>query len=159
MSDAEKVRNFGIGRGTGPIATTAQICKILNLSQARVAQLVKDGIIKKEDRGKFALCDAVHHYIVFLQNRPKNQWGAKGEDETDFDRERLRRTKEEADKLELLNAKTRGELVEVAQVKTMGEKVMSAIKTVIMNDSITEEAKDKCLKNLQSLSEMDFSDE
>jgi phage terminase Nu1 subunit (DNA packaging protein) len=159
MTDTEKPKSFGIGRGIGPIATTAQICKVLNLTQARVAQLVKEGIIKKEERGKFALVDTVHNYIVFIQNRPKNQWGAKGEDETDFDRERLRRTKEEADKLEIFNARSRGELVEIEKVKRAGEKVMSAIKTRILNMPLSEDKKDQCLRDLVSLKEMDFGDE
>lgn len=111
------------------------------------------------ERGKFALCDSVNRYVNYLRNQPKNQWGSKGEGETDFERERLRRTKEEADKLELLNAKTRGELVDVEKVKRLGEKVAEAIKTVIMNDAISEEAKDKCLRNLVVLKDVDFFEE
>lgn len=159
MADEAKLSNYGIGRGSGPIATTSSLASVLSLTKTRIGQLVEEGVLVKLERGKFPLCDSVNRYVNYLRNQPKNQWGAKGEDETDFDRERLRRTKEEADKLELLNARTRGELVEVAQVKKLGEKVMASIKTVIMNDSITDDAKDKCLKNLKSLSDMDFSDE
>lgn len=158
MSDEKKSKSFGIGRGIGPIATTSQLAKILNLTGQRLAQLTKEGILKKEERGKYALCDAVNAYVTYLHNAPKNQWGSKTEDETDFDRERLRRTKEEADKLELANARTRGELVEVSKVKRLGEQVMSGIKTKILNMPLTDDEKDKCLRDLLSLKDLDYSD-
>jgi phage terminase Nu1 subunit (DNA packaging protein) len=158
MSDEKKSKSFGIGRGIGPIATTSQLANILNLTGARLSQLTQEGILKKEERGKYALCDAVNAYVTYLHNAPKNQWGSKTEDETDFDRERLRRTKEEADKLELANARTRGELVEVAKVKRLGEQVMSGIKTKILNMPLTDDEKDKCLRDLLSLKDLDYSD-
>jgi phage terminase Nu1 subunit (DNA packaging protein) len=158
MSDEKKSKSFGIGRGIGPIATTSQLAKILNLTVQRLAQLTQEGILTKEERGKYALCDAVNAYVTYLHNAPKNQWGSKTEDETDFDRERLRRTKEEADKLELANARTRGELVEVSKVKRLGEQVMSGIKTKILNMPLTDDEKDKCLRDLLSLKDLDYSD-
>ena len=158
MSDEKKSKSFGIGRGIGPIATTSQLANILNLTGARLSQLTHEGILKKEERGKYALCDAVNAYVTYLHNAPKNQWGSKTEDETDFDRERLRRTKEEADKLELANARTRGELVEVSKVKRLGEQVMSGIKTKILNMPLTDDEKDKCLRDLLSLKDLDYSD-
>lgn len=158
MSDEKKTKNFGIGRGIGPIATTSQLANILNLTGARLSQLTQEGILKKEERGKYALCDAVNAYVTYLHNAPKNQWGSKTEEETDFDRERLRRTKEEADKLELANARTRGELVEVSKVKRLGEQVMSGIKTKILNMPLTDDEKDKCLRDLLSLKDLDYSD-
>lgn len=159
MAEVEKVSNFGIGRGSGPIASTSQLGKILSLTGSRISQLTQEGILKKLERGKYPLCDSVHNYVKYLQNSPKNQWGSKGEEETDFERERLRRTKEEADKLEIFNARSRGELVEVAKVKVMGEKVMAAMKTRILNMPMTEEQKDQCLRDLHSLRTVDFSDE
>jgi phage terminase Nu1 subunit (DNA packaging protein) len=158
MSDEKKSKSFGVGRGIGPIATTSQLANILNLTGARLSQLTQEGILKKEERGKYALCDAVNAYVTYLHNAPKNQWGSKTEDETDFDRERLRRTKEEADKLELANARTRGELVEVSKVKRLGEQVMSGIKTKILNMPLTDDEKDKCLRDLLSLKDLDYSD-
>jgi phage terminase Nu1 subunit (DNA packaging protein) len=119
--------------------------------------LAQDGIIFKKDTGKYLLFESVNSYIRYLRSAPKNQWGSKEEGQTDFDRERLRRTKEEADKLELLNAKTRGELVEVELVKREGEKVMAAIKTTILNASVPDSVKDKTLQDLVALKDKDFS--
>ena len=159
MNENENPSNYGVGRGIGPIASTSALANVLGVTKTRIGQLVQEGVLVKMERGKFALCDSVNRYVNYLRNQPKNQWGAKGEGETDFERERLRRTKEEADKLELLNAKTRGELVDVEKVKRLGEKVAEAIKTVIMNDAISEEAKDKCLRNLVVLKDVDFFEE
>jgi phage terminase Nu1 subunit (DNA packaging protein) len=159
MADEANPSNYGIGRGSGPIATTSSLASVLSLTKTRIGQLVEEGVLVKLERGKFPLCDSVNRYVNYLRNQPKNQWGAKGEDETDFDRERLRRTKEEADKLEIFNARSRGELVEIEKVKRSGEKVMSAIKTRILNMPLSEDEKDQCLRDLVSLKEMDFSDE
>jgi len=160
MSEEEnEFKTFGIGRGIGPIASTTQLASILNLTPTRIGQLQQEGILRKDGRNRYPLCDAVNAYVTYLHNAPKNQWGSKSEEETDFDRERLRRTKEEADKLELLNAKTRGELVPLDKVKRLGEKVMSAIKTKILNTPLSDEDKDKCLRDLLSIKDLDFKEE
>lgn len=158
MNENKNPSNYGVGRGVGPIASTSSLANVLGVTKTRVGQLVQEGVLVKMERGKFALCDSVNRYVNYLRNQPKNQWGAKGEGETDFERERLRRTKEEADKLELTNARTRGELVEVAKVKRLGEQVMSGIKTKILNMPLTDDEKDKCLRDLLSLKDLDYSD-
>lgn len=158
MAGDRKRNEFGIGRGDGPIVTTGQLGKILNITTARISQLNQEGILKKEERGRYNLYDSIHNYIKFLQERKVNQWDSREESQTDLKREQLRRTKEEADKLALLNARSRGELVEVTKVKRMGEKVMSAIKTKILNMPLTDDEKDKCLSDLLSLRDIDFSD-
>jgi phage terminase Nu1 subunit (DNA packaging protein) len=75
----------------------------------------------------------------------------------DIEAERLRKTKEEADKLALANARSRGEVVEVASVKRLGEKVMAAVRNRILSMPMTDEEKDGCLRELLSLSDMDWT--
>ena len=159
MEEGEKPRNYGVGRGIGPIASTSSLAEIIGVTKTRIGQLVQEGVLRKEERGKFALCDSVNRYVHYLRNQPKNQWGAKDEGETDFERERLRRTKEEADKLELANAKTRGELVEVARVILWGQKQLSALKQEILNLDLDDEKKDKILRKLLAakVEDADFS--
>lgn len=77
----------------------------------------------------------------------------------DIEAERLRKTREEADKLALQNARSRGELVEIASVKKLGEKVMIAIRNRILNMPLTDEEKDRCLVELMDLSKLDWSRE
>lgn len=72
--------------------------------------------------------------------------------------ERIRRTRAEAERIEIQNARSKGELVEVAVVKKLGEQVMAAIKAKIMGFPISDDAKDKLLADLLSLRGMNFSD-
>ena len=60
-------------------ADTAQLCRLFNLTSARIGQLAKDGIIFKTDRNKFDLWRSVRGYIEFLQ---KSKYAASGDDKT-----------------------------------------------------------------------------
>ena len=75
----------------------------------------------------------------------------------DIEAERLRKTREEADKLALQNARSRGELIEIASVKRLGQEVVKSVTTCILNMPMTDEEKDSCLRNLLALGEMDWS--
>ena len=141
-----------------PSVDVGTLAKLFSLTSVRIQQLATDGIVIKSARGKYDLWQSVHGYIKYLQERRVNQWDAKGEEQTDIKREQLRRTKEEADKLELQNARTRGELTEVARVKTLGGRVMVAIKSRILNFPITDEEKDKCLMELIELGNLKWGD-
>jgi phage terminase Nu1 subunit (DNA packaging protein) len=77
----------------------------------------------------------------------------------DIEAERLRKTREEADKLAIQNARSRGELVEVASVKKLGQRVMAAVRNRILNMPMTDEEKDGCLRELLELGGMDWSRE
>jgi phage terminase Nu1 subunit (DNA packaging protein) len=48
-------------------ATTEQLCRLFDLTSARVGQLGKDGIIFKTGRNKFDLWKSIKGYIRFLQ--------------------------------------------------------------------------------------------
>lgn len=77
----------------------------------------------------------------------------------DIEAEKLRKTKEEADRLALQNARSRGELVEISAVKKLGERAMIGIRNEILNMPLTDEEKDKCLRKLLALGEVDWSRE
>ena len=77
----------------------------------------------------------------------------------DHEAEKLRKTREEADRLALANARSRGELVEISAVKKLGEKVMIALRNRILAMPLTDEEKDRCLGELLSLADMDWSRE
>ena len=142
-----------------PSVDVGTLAKLFSLTSVRIQQLATDGIVIKSARGKYDLWQSVHGYIKYLQERRVNQWDAKGEEQTDIKREQLRRTKEEADKLELQNARTRGELTEVARVKALGGRVMVAIKGRILSFPISEELKDKCLIELMELGNLKWGDQ
>jgi len=48
-------------------ADTTQLCRLFNLTSARIGQLAKDGIIYKTERNQFDLWRSVRGYIGFLQ--------------------------------------------------------------------------------------------
>lgn len=73
-----------------------------------------------------------------------------------YEAERLRKTREEADKLAIQNARSRGELIEISTVKKLGQEVMKTVTTAILNMPMTDEEKDKCLSNLLVLGDMDW---
>lgn len=142
-----------------PSVSTSALAKLFNLTSVRINQLAKDGIVIRVGRGQFDSWASIRGYVTFLQTKKINQWDSDDGNPSDIKKEQLRRMKEEADKLELQNSRTRGELVLVAKVKRMGEQVMSAIKTKILNMPLTDDEKDKCLRDLLSLSDLDFSDD
>jgi phage terminase Nu1 subunit (DNA packaging protein) len=145
--------------GKSPSVPVSTLAKLFNLTSVRIQQLASDGVVKRTARGRYDLWTSIRNYIEYLQERKVNQWDSDEDNPTEIKKQQLRRTKEEADKLELQNARTRGELVPVFKVKRMGEQVMSAIKTKLLNMPLTDDEKDKCLRDLLSLNELDFSDE
>lgn len=138
--------NHGLGTGKCPVISTKQLARLFNLTETRIAQLAQEGVLEKVSRGRYDLFKAVHSYVSYLQTRKVNQWD--DDEPSDIKAEQLRRTKEQADELELKNAKTRGELVEVARVILWGQKQLSALKQEILNLDLDDEKKDKILRKL-----------
>tara|TARA_R110002167_G_scaffold365778_1_gene591405 strand:+ start:1160 stop:1630 length:471 start_codon:yes stop_codon:yes gene_type:complete len=141
---------------TVPVSTLA---RIFNLTSVRIQQLASDGVVIRSARGRYDLWQSVRNYITYLQERKVNQWDTDEENPSEIKKHQLRRTKEEADKLELANARTRGELVEVWKVISFFEKQTAAMRSVIINSSTTEDSKDKLLGNLARLKDFESSDE
>ena len=77
----------------------------------------------------------------------------------DLEAERLRKTRAEADRIELQNARSRGELVDAASVVRLGQSVMAAVRNRILAMPLTDDEKDGCLRELLSLADMDWSRE
>jgi hypothetical protein len=75
----------------------------------------------------------------------------------DIDAERLRKTKEEADRIALENEKLRGELVEVAMVKQLGETIFVGLRQKILASSMTDQEKDELLTDMSSLKVRDWT--
>jgi phage terminase Nu1 subunit (DNA packaging protein) len=62
-------------------ATTEQLCRLFDLTAARVGQLGKDGIIFKTGKNKFDLWKSIKGYIGFLQKNKVD--GARNIERTD----------------------------------------------------------------------------
>jgi hypothetical protein len=55
------------------IISTPVVCQLLMLSRQRIDQLVRDGYIKKLEKGQFSLVEAVQGYIRFLRDDHRRQ--------------------------------------------------------------------------------------
>lgn len=95
---------------TYPVATIADL---LMVSERRVQQLAKEGVIPKAERGRYELAPTVQGYIRYLQERSVHS------DATtiDYAAEKARLTKAQADLAEIEVAKARDEVVGVAQLE------------------------------------------
>ena len=151
--------NIAKDNGKSPTVPVSTLAKLFNLTSVRIQQLASDGVVIRSARGRYDLWSSVRNYIGYLQERKVNQWDTDEENPSEIKKHQLRRTKEEADKLELANARTRGELVEVWKVISFFEKQTVAMRSVIINSSTTEDAKDKLLGNLARLKDFESSDE
>ncbi|MCK5016531.1 MAG: hypothetical protein KAS32_05595 [Candidatus Peribacteraceae bacterium] len=90
-----------------PMVAVGQVAFILNISKRRVAQLVVEGVITKEARGKYELQTVIREYIAYLQTR---QYGSTVLP-VDLHQEKIRLTTAQADEKELAVSQIRGELI------------------------------------------------
>lgn len=94
---------------TQPIAV---IAGLLDLTERRVQQLVRQGVIPRPERGRYDLVGAVRGYVRFLREQATRAGG-----EVDFSAERARLVKAKADLAEMEAALRRGELVPAERVE------------------------------------------
>ena len=97
------------GSPTYPVTT---ISKLLLLTDRRVQQLVKDGVIPKTEHGRYELAPAVQGYIRYLQDRTVGNAAAPA----DYHLEKSRLTRLQADKAEMEVMELSGDLVRVDDV-------------------------------------------
>ena len=112
------------GTPTYPAGT---IAKLLMLTERRVQQLAKDGIIPKAERGRYELAPAVQGYIRFLQDR--NVTAGSTPDPIDYAAEKARKLKAEREKIELEVAKIQGEVVPLKQLERALANTFAEVKT------------------------------
>jgi phage terminase Nu1 subunit (DNA packaging protein) len=96
---------------TLPSYPASTIAKLFNLTERRIQQLAKEGIIPKSERGKYSLVAVVQGYVKYLQDRAAGRSAGSYRDESDIKVERKRLITAQANKIESENHKLRGELV------------------------------------------------
>ncbi len=111
-------------KATYPIDT---ICKMLDLTDRRVQQLAKEGVLPKTEKGKYDLVGCVRGYVHYLRDR------ALGKDaDLDGFQWRDRKLKAEALMAEMELYEMRKELVNVASVSDYLERMFSSFKQHIL---------------------------
>lgn len=111
---------------TYPVAT---IAKLLMLSDRRVQQLTKEGVIPKAERGRYELAPAVQGYIRFLQERSLRSDSSP----IDYHTEKARLTKLQADTAEIELAKARGDVAAISQIEKNLAGLFAEVRTNIRN--------------------------
>ncbi|MCP4049881.1 MAG: hypothetical protein GY730_04160 [bacterium] len=95
--------------------STQELSSILTLTERRISMLTKEGVLSKKAKGKYELKKSVGDYIKYLKNRmPGNASMTKN---IDYNIEKARKTKAEADIAEMEAAKMAAELVPAEDIK------------------------------------------
>ena len=98
-----------------------QLAKLLNLTVQQCYNLANSGTIPKAEGGQWNLTQCAHAYIKYLQSRS-------GDEKRDFAAERTRKTRLEADILELEKAQLAGQLIPVDQVQAAWGRLAAAFR-------------------------------
>lgn len=126
---ATTAKQGGKVSGKAPTYPVATIAKLLMLSDRRVQQLTKEGVIPKAERGRYELAPAVQGYIRFLQERSLRS----DQSPIDYHVEKARLTKAQADQAEIELAKARSDVVSVAQIERNLSGLFAEVRTNIRN--------------------------
>lgn len=94
------------------LVKTGELAAIVGLTVRRVNILAKEGVIPRHSRGYFELAPAVRAYVDFLRKDGESEGTA-----ATIQAEKLRLTREQADKVAITNAQARGELVSIEDVQ------------------------------------------
>jgi phage terminase Nu1 subunit (DNA packaging protein) len=99
-----------------PAYPASTLAKLFHLTERRVQQLAKAGIIFKNAQGKYDLVSSVQGYVKYLQDRALGRSEGAYTDAADIKVERKRLIKAQADRAETENQQQRGALVALSVV-------------------------------------------
>lgn len=111
---------------TVPLAT---IAKLLDLTERRVNQLAKEGVLPKAARGRYELVPVVRAYISYLRDRAVNS--DVGPD--DYATQRTRLTKAKADMAEMEKEQMANRLIPAADVGDAWEAMVSNMRAKMLS--------------------------
>jgi phage terminase Nu1 subunit (DNA packaging protein) len=93
------------------------LARLFNLTERRIQQLAKDGVIVRGERGKYDFIASVRGYIGYLQERSIGRGDGEYDESGDIKEERKRLIHAQAEKTESENYKLRGELIPIQLVE------------------------------------------
>lgn len=105
------------------------IAQLLNLSDRRVQQLAKDGIIPKADKGKYDLVSSVRSYVKYLYERAFGQ----NNESIDSHVEKARLLKAQAAKAELELAVMQDKYMEISEVEFLWSGMVLAFRSKMLS--------------------------
>ena len=104
------------------------IAKLLKLTERRVQQLAKDGIIPKAERGKYDLVSSVHGYVDFLKAKAGGEFTA---EEVIKNKNKLIKAKAELAEIEKMKATS--ELIPQEEVKRTWLELVQKVKQKLLS--------------------------
>ncbi len=111
-----------------PTFPTKTIAKLLDLTEARVGQLWKDGVISKpKERGSYP-ASVIPQYIKWLRNKAFGSDISAG----DTNKERARLLKNQADEKEMIVAEMRAQLIPKGQVDHAWGEITAAMRAKML---------------------------
>ncbi len=99
--------------------------EFLGLTVARISQMVKDGVLVRDGRGRYPFLKSVKSYIDMLKGG-----GAKA---ADYNVERTRLTKAQADEKELQVKQLQGDLIPAEDVLEEWQKMLSSMRSKLLS--------------------------
>ena len=116
------------------------IARLLDLTERRVQQLARDGVIPRSERGRYDLIGAVRGYVRYLRDQILKDGAATA----DYGVERARLMRARADLAEMEAAQKRGELIPAREVVTAWTEVVALLRArlLVLPDKIAPLAHD-----------------
>lgn len=111
-----------------PNIPVASLARLFNLTERRIQQMARDGIIPKPEKGKYDLIGCTRAYIKYLQERAS---GREVEPQDAY-LERARLLKAQADKTELEVKSMNGEVVPSEQVEMLWSGLVAAFRAKML---------------------------
>lgn len=111
---------------TIPVATLA---KLFHLTERRIQQLARDGVIPKPEKGRYDLAGCVQAYVKYLQERANGRGDIEPQDAY---LERARLLKAQADKTELEVKAMNGELIAAERAEFLWSGLVSAFRARLL---------------------------
>ena len=113
---------------SSPTQPLSVIAKLLDLSERRVQQLSREGVIPKATRGQYELIGSVRGYVRYLRDQAiKAQAGA-----PDYAVERARFIRARADLAEMEAEEKRGSVIAAGDVEAAWIAVLTLLKTRLL---------------------------
>ena len=104
------------------------IAKLLKLSERRIQQLAKEGVIPKAERGKYDLVNSVHGYIDYLKAKAGGEFTA---EEVLKNKNKLLKAKAELAEIDKMKAS--GELIPKEEVKKSWLELVHKLKQKLLS--------------------------
>lgn len=106
--------------------TLSELSIFLDLTSRRITQLVREGVIPREERGRYKLGPAVHGYIRFLRESANDSSLSLTEERTNL-------TRSLSAKAAIDVAKAKGELIDAKAARELWERAVSACRSRLLS--------------------------